>query len=83
MRALIHLMIILVSTGYSAGALIIDNFREGGVEFTSANSLFALDGAGVIEVPFSVFTNATSFLPSEIVFSGARVEPNLRLELSR
>jgi hypothetical protein len=183
MRALIHLILMLASPGFSSGAVIIDNFRVGGLEFTSASSisqegldtnsvlagrrtvsgsalrsapmdvrvntsdgifsfssndfgyfsvtyiidppnqldliasgysafllefsfvdprfwrglyelnvdgvrynlareLFALDGAGVIEVPFSVFTNATSFSPSEIVFSGARVEPNLRLELS-
>ena len=53
-----------------------------GVRQSIATELFALDGPGTIEIPFSAFTSATSFAPSEIVFSADRFEPNSRLELS-
>jgi hypothetical protein len=53
-----------------------------GVRHNVSTPLFAVEGAGVIEVPFSRFTNQPTFTPREIIFSASRVEPNLRMELS-
>lgn len=68
-----------VDPGFTRGGfyLSVDGVRQ-----TISTELFALDGPGTIEVPFSEFTSGTSFTPSEIVFSADRFEPNLRLELS-
>ncbi len=57
-------------------------FTVDGVRYSLARELFELNGSGTIEVPFSAFTSAASFTPTEIIFSADRVEPNLRLELS-
>ncbi|WP_411844933.1 hypothetical protein AAFN60_13565 [Roseibacillus persicicus] len=53
-----------------------------GVESSISSELFALEGPGTIEIPFSAFTSESTFSPAEIVFSASRVEPNLRLELA-
>jgi hypothetical protein len=83
----------LIGAGYTAFRLdfayVDPGFWRGlydltvnGVRWNVSTELFTIDGAGVIEVPFSRFTKESSFTPREIIFSASRVEPNLRLELS-
>lgn len=53
-----------------------------GTSYSLASELFAIEGPGRIEIPFSAFTKSSTFSPGQIVFSAARVEPGFRIELS-
>ena len=46
-----------------------------GVPYSFGQELFALNGAGVIDIPFSHYTDQSTFAPSRITLDVARVEP--------
>lgn len=57
-------------------------FSVDGVIHHFAEDLFALNGPGVIEIPFSIFTSGQTFSPAEIELSAIRVEPGFQITIS-
>lgn len=52
------------------------------VSYDFARELFSIEGPGEVIIPFSEFTDQSTFIPREISLRAARVEPGLRLEIS-
>jgi hypothetical protein len=57
-------------------------FTVDDVLYRLSEELFALDGPGVIDIPFSYFTQSSSFAPSSISISGQRTEPGYTFAIS-
>lgn len=57
------------------------NFIVDGVSHSFSEDLFALNGPGVIDIPFSYFTQESTFIPTTISVSGSRVEPDHTLTI--
>ena len=56
-------------------------FTVDGVSYEFSKELFAIEGSGAFDVPFSFFTTEPVFAPSAIRISGSRVEPGIRIVL--